>query len=114
MRHQPPGPKIAVVVRHATVRGSNGADADRGANLQVTTIDALGLVDRDRLAAIVGGITPVSGGMDVSVLSGGRSNLTFAVTVGDRHLVARRRPLGTVAAGAHDMAREFRVLDALA
>jgi aminoglycoside phosphotransferase (APT) family kinase protein len=80
----------------------------------VSGIDVLGVVDQDRLAAIVGGITPVSGGIDVTVLSGGRSNLTFAVTVGDRHLVARRRPLGTVAAGAHDMAREFRVLDALA
>ncbi len=80
----------------------------------MTTIDALGVVDRDRLAAIVDGIAPVERGMEVAVLSGGSSNLTFAVTAGDLRLVARRRPLGTVAAGAHDMAREFRVLAALA
>jgi aminoglycoside phosphotransferase (APT) family kinase protein len=79
----------------------------------MTTFDAIGLVDRERLAPIVRKITRADDDIGISVLSGGRSNLTYAVTSGDRELVARRRPLGTVPAGAHDMAREHRVLAAL-
>lgn len=40
----------------------------------------------------------------------GFSNLTFAVTVGDRELVLRRPPPGVVIANAHDMTREARVM----
>jgi aminoglycoside phosphotransferase (APT) family kinase protein len=79
----------------------------------VSTVDVLSLVDRVRLADIVGEVSHSRGDIEVSVLSGGRSNLTFAITAGERELVARRHPLGTVAPGAHDMAREFRVLAAL-
>ena len=43
----------------------------------------------------------------------GSANLTYRVTFGDRHLVVRRPPLGQVAAAAHDMAREHRVLSRL-
>jgi aminoglycoside phosphotransferase (APT) family kinase protein len=81
--------------------------------VDVSDLDVVSLVDRDRLATIVGEITPVDDGIEVAILSGGRSNLTFVVTAGGRELVARRRPLGTVPAGAHDMAREHRVLSAL-
>ena len=48
-----------------------------------------------------------------SLISGGRSNLTYLVSGGDRTWVLRRPPLGHVLPTAHDMAREFRVLDAL-
>lgn len=44
----------------------------------------------------------------------GRSNLTFRVSSPAGELVLRRPPLGSVAATAHDMGREQRVLTALA
>ncbi|UKD51172.1 phosphotransferase family protein [Amycolatopsis sp. FU40] len=50
----------------------------------------------------------------VSLISGGRSNLTFEVTDGKCALVVRRPPLGHVHAAAHDMRREFRAMVALA
>ncbi len=47
-------------------------------------------------------------------LSGGKSNLTYAVTDGATVRVVRRPPLGHVQATAHDMGREFTVMSALA
>jgi len=44
---------------------------------------------------------------------GGHSNLTYLLRAGDREYVLRRPPLGPVAPKAHDMAREFRVLQAV-
>jgi len=54
------------------------------------------------------------GALRVSLISGGRSNLTYLVESGDRRWILRRPPLGHVLPTAHDMAREFRVLAALA
>jgi aminoglycoside phosphotransferase (APT) family kinase protein len=54
---------------------------------------------------------PLSG---VSLISGGRSNLTYRLDFGARALVLRRPPLGHVLPTAHDMSREYRVLSALA
>jgi aminoglycoside phosphotransferase (APT) family kinase protein len=61
---------------------------------------------------------------DIQLIAGGRSNLTYRLTVsapagpagpaGSRMLVLRRPPLGHVLPTAHDMSREFRVLSALA
>jgi aminoglycoside phosphotransferase (APT) family kinase protein len=48
------------------------------------------------------------------LISGGRSNLTYRVRSGPRSFALRRPPLGHVIATAHDMAREYRVLAALA
>jgi aminoglycoside phosphotransferase (APT) family kinase protein len=48
------------------------------------------------------------------VIAGGRSNLTYRVTDGRQTVVVRRPPLGHVLATAHDMAREYRVISALA
>ena len=48
------------------------------------------------------------------LISGGRSNLTYLVHGDGRTWVLRRPPLGHVLPTAHDMAREFRVLAALA
>jgi len=48
------------------------------------------------------------------LISGGRSNLTYAVTDGTgRKVVLRRPPVSHVLSTAHDMAREFRVISAL-
>ncbi|MCX9193230.1 acyl-CoA dehydrogenase [Carbonactinospora thermoautotrophica] len=54
------------------------------------------------------------GPLQVRRLSGGRSNLTYEVSDGARTWVLRRPPLGHVLATAHDMAREYRVISALA
>jgi aminoglycoside phosphotransferase (APT) family kinase protein len=48
------------------------------------------------------------------LISGGRSNLTYAVTDGaGRKIVVRRPPVSHVLSTAHDMAREYRVISAL-
>lgn len=52
--------------------------------------------------------------LEFSLISGGRSNLTYTVRGGGRTWVLRRPPLGHVLPTAHDMAREYRVLSALA
>lgn len=61
---------------------------------------------------VTGGIG--SGSLRVELLAGGRSNLTYTVTDGSREWVLRRPPLGHVLETAHDMGREYRVMDALA
>jgi aminoglycoside phosphotransferase (APT) family kinase protein len=48
------------------------------------------------------------------LISGGRSNLTYRVSAPGGDCVLRRPPLGHVLPTAHDMAREYRVLAALA
>jgi aminoglycoside phosphotransferase (APT) family kinase protein len=51
---------------------------------------------------------------DVTQFGGGKANLTYLLTFPDgSELVLRRPPLGPVAEGAHDMAREHRVLSRL-
>ncbi|MEU7983443.1 phosphotransferase family protein [Streptosporangium canum] len=50
----------------------------------------------------------------VSLISGGRSNLTYRIETQARPLVLRRPPLGHVLPTAHDMRREWRVISALA
>ncbi|MDO4245239.1 MAG: phosphotransferase family protein [Deinococcus sp.] len=66
----------------------------------------------DRLRELLRG--QVAG--DVDALSaeqfpGGFSNLTYLLRAGDHEYVLRRAPLGPVAKGAHDMAREYRLLE---
>jgi aminoglycoside phosphotransferase (APT) family kinase protein len=55
-----------------------------------------------------------TGPLEAQLLQGGRSNLTYRLTSGDTTFVLRRPPLGHVQATAHDMAREFRIISALA
>lgn len=56
----------------------------------------------------------LGGPLRARLIAGGRSNLTYVVTSGDHRFVLRRPPLGHVLATAHDMAREYRVIAALA
>jgi aminoglycoside phosphotransferase (APT) family kinase protein len=50
---------------------------------------------------------------EVTQYSGGASNWTYRLRYANRDLVLRRPPAGTKARSAHDMAREFRVQQAL-
>jgi len=52
-------------------------------------------------------------GVLIEQFPGGHSNLTYLMRAGGREYVLRRAPLGPVAPKAHDMAREFRVLEAV-
>ena len=63
-------------------------------------------------AAHVEGAT--GGPLHASLISGGRSNLTYAIGDDAHEWVLRRPPLGHVLPTAHDMAREHTVLAALA
>jgi aminoglycoside phosphotransferase (APT) family kinase protein len=50
---------------------------------------------------------------DVQQFTNGAANLTYLLRFGERALVLRRPPGGTIAPGAHDMRREWRVLSRL-
>jgi len=51
--------------------------------------------------------------LEVEQFPGGHSNLTYLVRCGGREFVLRRPPLGPVAPKAHDMPREYRLLEAI-
>lgn len=56
---------------------------------------------------------PVTGPLTSELISGGRSNLTYAVTDGTHRWIVRRPPLSGLTPSAHDVAREWRVAQAL-
>lgn len=60
------------------------------------------------------GLLDHSNPLTASLITGGKSNLTYRVTDGSREVIVRRPPLGHVLATAHDMGREFRIMKALA
>ena len=66
-------------------------------------------LDLDALCAHLG-----TGRLSGELVAGGRSNLTYLVCDERRSWIVRRPPLGHVLATAHDMAREYRVMTALA
>ncbi|MHA3704973.1 phosphotransferase family protein [Jatrophihabitans sp. YIM 134969] len=55
-----------------------------------------------------------AGELSGAVIAGGKSNLTYRVTDGEHVWAVRRPPLAHVLPTAHDMAREYRVITALA
>lgn len=55
----------------------------------------------------------IRGSLRAHVIAGGKSNITYQVTDGERTWIVRRPPLGHVLATAHDMSREYRVITAL-
>ncbi|MGZ6898980.1 MAG: phosphotransferase family protein [Acidimicrobiia bacterium] len=73
-------------------------------------------VDLERLRPYF--VAHVAGARDeplhATLIAGGRSNLTYSVSDGNSTWVLRRPPLGHVLPTAHDMAREYRVMTALA
>jgi aminoglycoside phosphotransferase (APT) family kinase protein len=87
------------------------------------------MVDGLDLGALSGFLAPISARLDgatrspspehipiwrADLIKGGKSNLTYQLSDGSHHWVLRRPPLGHVLATAHDMAREYRVMSALA
>lgn len=51
--------------------------------------------------------------IEISQFPGGSSNLTYCVRIGDEEYVLRRPPFGNQVKSAHDMSREFNVLEKL-
>ena len=51
--------------------------------------------------------------MTLQQFPGGHSNLTYLLSAGDEQWVLRRPPFGSKVKSAHDMSREYRILDAL-
>ncbi|MCL7416578.1 MAG: phosphotransferase family protein [Halalkalicoccus sp.] len=71
------------------------------------------LVDEEALAAYLEGELGPGEEYSVSHHQEGHSNETLFVTWGERELVIRRPPPGETADTAHDVLREYRVMDAL-
>jgi len=65
------------------------------------------------LAATLGDASPADS-YAAEVISGGLSNITYRLRWGGRRLVLRRPPLGPALPRAHDVRREYRVMNALA
>ncbi|MEE9103676.1 phosphotransferase family protein [Pseudomonas nitroreducens] len=59
------------------------------------------------------GISGLSGTPRISQFPGGASNLTYLLEYPSHELVLRRPPFGRKVKSAHDMGREFRILDRL-
>jgi aminoglycoside phosphotransferase (APT) family kinase protein len=107
--------------RESPVPTGRDAHLDRaGGDLDTTgppTPPRSGALSASQLAAVrdlLATHVPDVGPLRASLLSGGRSNLTYTLTDGPRRWVLRRPPLGHVLATAHDMGREYRVMGALA
>jgi len=75
--------------------------------------DALAAYARPGLRAVRGGRFDESAPLTVEQFPGGHSNLTYLLRFGDQEFVMRRPPFGPLALKAHDMAREFRILEAV-
>jgi aminoglycoside phosphotransferase (APT) family kinase protein len=58
-------------------------------------------------------LSAASGPLQIEQFPSGYSNLTYLVRLGDREMVLRRSPFGNAVKGAHDMAREYRILSRL-
>ena len=58
-------------------------------------------------------IPSLRGEPTIQQFPGGNSNLTYRVRYPEQDLVLRRPPFGRKAAGAHDMGREYRVMEKL-
>lgn len=68
----------------------------------------------DRLAVLLTGAgESVAGPLTATLLTGGRSNLTYRLDDGVSAWAMRRPPHGGVIESAHDVVREYRVVDAL-
>jgi aminoglycoside phosphotransferase (APT) family kinase protein len=70
-------------------------------------------LDADRLAAWLDDRLGAPAPIEVEAMKGGGSCEIFAVRRGDAHWVLRRAPARASSSTAHDVLREFRILDAI-
>jgi aminoglycoside phosphotransferase (APT) family kinase protein len=71
-------------------------------------------LDGERLAAYLAGIgLPLDASDPIKQFGTGLANINYRLTAGGRRLVLRRPPGGELPPGAHDMAREHRILSRL-
>jgi aminoglycoside phosphotransferase (APT) family kinase protein len=71
-------------------------------------------LDVARLEPYLRGHFPgLAGELSVRQFPSGHSNLTYSVSLGEREMVLRRPPFGSKVKSAHDMGREYHVLDKL-
>jgi aminoglycoside phosphotransferase (APT) family kinase protein len=71
-------------------------------------------LDWPKVAAYLTASLPgLDGELEVLQFPNGSANLTYLLRFGGQRLVLRRPPFGRLAPGAHDMAREYRVLSRL-
>ncbi|MGI9106413.1 MAG: phosphotransferase family protein [Pyrinomonadaceae bacterium] len=75
--------------------------------------DALAKYAREKLSAVLGEEFDAGEQFAVEQFPGGHSNLTYLLRFGSREFVMRRPPFGPVPPRAHDMAREYRMLEAV-
>ncbi len=75
--------------------------------------DALSRYVRERLSAMSGEKFDAGAPLTVEQFPGGHSNLTYLLRFGSQEFVMRRPPFGPVPPRAHNMAREFRILEAV-
>lgn len=75
------------------------------------------ILSSEELAAVAGVMTEagvsLAGPLSASMMSGGKSNLTLALTDGDARWVMRTPPRAGRTPSAHDVIREYRVVSAL-
>jgi aminoglycoside phosphotransferase (APT) family kinase protein len=72
-------------------------------------------IDAVRVTRWMAEHTDITEPLSFKLIAGGRSNMTFMVTdAAGRKFVLRRPPLGKLLPSAHDMAREHRLMSALA
>jgi aminoglycoside phosphotransferase (APT) family kinase protein len=75
--------------------------------------EALAAYARPKLRAVLGDRFDESAPLTVEQFHGGHSNLTYLLRFGGQEFVMRRPPFGPLALKAHDMAREYRILEAV-
>ncbi len=75
--------------------------------------DRLGGYVREKLSAVLGDRFDAAAPLQVEQFPGGHSNLTYLLRFGNQEFVMRRPPFGPVPPKAHDMAREYRILEAV-
>ena len=89
----------------------NRSEAPDDLHTEAPSIDIASELDwsavRSYLTDVVAG---VDGNLQVALFSGGHSNLTYLLTIGERRLVVKRPPPGPRVKGAHDVGREYEIL----
>src|SRR5690625_3480282 len=77
------------------------------------TQNSVTALPRERISPWLGANLGIGGPLEIDLIAGGRSNLTYRLRTPERVLVLRRPPSGDLPRGAHDVLREARLLSSL-